>query len=196
MGKELDSDMNKKKLPFGNRELMAVVIITILYVLVEHLEVQLVGNRMIEVDAMAFIHVAILLLTLSSAIFGPVVGVICSVAGSTISYILFEGRIDYIMVANLTIYAYMIGRYYRKLGVLEGKFKGISIIDYSVIVIIAGIVTTVLFRPLAAFVIFRDNLLEGIRMGTSWLIWGALINIVAGTPIMHIISTIISKKNN
>lgn len=178
--------MNKYR--FGTKEVVAVIVTIVLYVLLEALERYLITCGVLNDYVLDWIRFRVVVTIISAAIFGPIVGVISGLGGALLVDVMFYDYISYSEVITYAISGYLIGRYYSKFNVLAGKFKGMAILDFNIIQVLNHIVCSILFVPLFRFITENENLNDAIVLGAKNAV-GAMIGTgIIGTFVMWFVS--------
>ena len=183
------------KLRFGTKEVVAVIAATIIYVLVEAFERYLIGQGLLAEPVLDWVRIRVLMVIVVAAMFGPIVGVVCGVGGALLVNVIFYGYISYSEVVTYALSGYLVGRYYDKLGVLNGEFKGIALVDFNAIQILTHIVCSILFLPLFLFATENELLGTTIVLGVKNAIGAIIETCVLGTPILYIVSKSLKKSH-
>ena len=181
-----------KKVDFGTKEVSAVVIAIVLYVIVEVVQRQLIGYEVISAELMDWVRLRILIVIVAAAIFGPIVGVLCGVGGAVLVNVIFYGYVSIGEVITYALCGYLMGRYYDKLAVLEGKFKGISLIDFNAIQVMDNIVCSILFVPLFLMMFDNMKLNDAIMLGFENAVGAIIMTALLGTPCLYLVGKLAS----
>lgn len=178
------------KIRFGTKEIIAVIVVIALYVISEWGERYLIGCGLISTAVLDWVKIRVLIVVVSSAIFGPIVGIICGVGGALLVDMMYYSNVRYGEIIAYAMNGYIIGRYRDIFGVLKGEFRGIKLLDFNIIQLLCMIVGAVLFLPLFFFITENANMRESIVIGTKSAVGCFALTGTVGTCILYIISKI------
>jgi len=173
---------------FGSKEVIAVILGTLLYVGAEWLERNLITNGIIAGEILNWVRIRIFIVSIIAAVYGPVVGMICGVGGAVLVCELFLVP-DMPMEAFIYgLYGYLMGRFANRFYVLDGQFRGIAIFDFNVVQVFANTICSIMIAPLILFLVNGTNLYESIELGEMNAVGSIVLIGVIGTIGMHFIS--------
>lgn len=181
------------KARFGTKEVIAVVASTIIYLLLEYIQNVIAVNSTFLYDALGYIQ--IMVLTIFMASFGPIMAVVSSVGVIILEGIMFADGVNIIQIVIWLIYGYLVGRFADKFGVLEGKFKGIILLDYLMVCVFVNATVFMLIAPLLRFIVIHLDIITEIKVMGTFALWNVLYTGVLGTFVLAVISMVIAKRH-
>ena len=182
------------KLKFGTEEVIATVVATFLYVLLEWAQRAIAGDIFVPGAIYEFFKFRVLVVCVVAAIYGPVVGIIVAIGSAMIVNVMFYGYISPSEVVAYVINAFVIGYYSENFEVLKGNFKGKRIIDYNAIQFVINLFCSLIYTPLLFFIFEGRNLYEVVKLGMRSAIGNILGVAVFGTIILILVSRISEKR--
>ena len=169
----------KSEIKFGIKELTVGILGSFIYCLLSLLQYHLYATGS-QIFGM-YVFIPGIAVAVLAAIFGPVVGAICSVAGQLVANVYVYGDAVLIDLLVILIVGFAMGLLADKLRVLEGGYNWRSYIDSNVVHIVISIGTLVMMRPLYAFLVHGGNLEASIVAGMQVCAGNAVVMLTLGS---------------
>lgn len=175
------------KYKFGNTEVIAMIIGTIIVVVFD-----------LAFKNIGFIYgntIKSLLIVTISVLFGASTGIIVAIATALLQAAILGLDVGLISVVAFLIIAILVGRYAPRYGVRDGQFKGKAILLFAMVKLMAEIFAWMFFQPLLQFLVKRDNLFNMINDNSKTLLMLTIADVIL-IPVFIIISKIIERRTN
>ncbi|HOO28095.1 MAG TPA: ECF transporter S component [Lachnospiraceae bacterium] len=134
-----------------------------------------------------YFQIRLLLLTVMSALFGPIAGVLIGAGGSELSDMLIFGRASYISVLAFGTYGLFIGKYAKYYGIRDGLFNRHSAAAFNVIQMLSSMIIWGFIVPLLTFLANKQDLLEAEMAGLETTMFNAAAVCLVCTPVFWLI---------
>lgn len=143
-------------------------------------------------------HIKCAIITVISALCGPVAGVLVGTISVIGNDIIYARQFQYEMMAAYAIYGYFVGKFAHRYGIREGKFNIINIANFNCIQMCANIMVFALFVPLVSILKRKVLITNVLRVELINTLYNVVINFTLVTVLFIIISSIIKivSKNN
>lgn len=181
-----------RKIKFGVREIVTVVLTTGIYVLIGVLQFyfETAGNNACINEIIECVKT--MELTLVATIFGPLVTGIGIVGARILENVVLYGDVDFVGVFLWLTYGLIISEFSDRFGVREGKFKNMTIMDYIVVVVFVNIGGFLLANPIIRFYIDGIDIITLINSGLRLVILNVVTSGLIGSIILAITSAVIA----
>ena len=186
--------MNKYKLTFT--DIYISIIAIILVILVDLLQTTLIKNGIMPPQMHIYFKFRIVVLAIVSALFGPVVGFTVGISGTLMVCFITYGNAEVVQIVADAIFSTIIGMHADKYGVLTGKFTGIKLLDFNMVLLMANIFCSIIFPPISILLIFGGNLTDIVMTGIKAAFSNSLATGVVCTILFWIISQYMYKRNS
>lgn len=178
------------KVKYGTAEIIASFLGVFIFVFVEWLEKSGIGTGLLGNEVYSWVQFRMVIVTLVSAMFGPIAGMVCGVGGSMLINALFEYSINYPEVIVVGLFGVAVGLFYDKFKVLEGDFHLQEFVDFCAVVVAFAIFSAVLVLPLLLFLIEGKALPLSIIVGCKSVVGNSALSCVSCGIIMAIVSAL------
>jgi len=142
---------------------------------------------------MEYCYLPDVLLAIISGIFGIVPGVVAGISGRMLYGLFVLDHPEYVDIFSVALFAFFIGRNAYRFKVLKGGMDKNAAIDFNIIQLIVSFVTWIILA-LGKFLIFKEDLFEGINRCIHGYVGTALGIMFIATPVMYLVSRIFAKR--
>ncbi len=141
---------------YGTKEIIATIMGSAAFVLVEWLEKYMISTMMIPADVYFWVQLRVVVVAAVAVFFGPVSGLLCGLGGDLLVNAMFDSFISYPEVLSLGSYGFLMGLYYGREHYDNRHFLPRDFVDFNAISIAMTLFFTMFFIPLTAF--FMENI--------------------------------------
>ena len=182
-----------KKIRFGTKEILALVLGVVLFAGIRILENYLYGQKIVPFELSSWISPGLLVIAATAVFFGPACGMLCGVGGDLIIRGLFGSSVRFLELFTLGLYGLLIGVYYGRLHYRHDSFGIRELIDFNVIQVLVGIICGIFVIPLGQFFLDGAGINEAVVNGTRRTIGASVMVGVILSPIMLAVGFAASK---
>lgn len=185
--------MNMKKIRFGTREIVAMVIGVMLFASTRLFENYADINGLVPDWVSVWIRPGMLIVAATAVFFGPVCGMLCGIGGSLVVRALFGTSVKFLELFTMGLFGFLIGLYYGKLHYRNDRFGMREFVDFNVVQTLVGIICGIFIMPLGRFMIDGAGLNEAVVNGTKSTIGTSIMICVVLSTIVFIVSAVQSR---
>ena len=179
-----------EKFRYGTKEIIVTLLGAGLAVLTYYAESLIFAPGSGPYGLFGYIHLRLLVVTLSGVFFGPVAGLLAGLGGELLVNVIFLPTINYPNILALGIYGFFIGLYFGKYHFDPDDLSGSTFVDLAGVMLMAGIFCEMLLLPLLGFLFFDRSLFDAVTDGAMIVIVNSVINMLICMPVIGLVHAI------
>ncbi len=160
---------------YGTKEIIATLAGVILMVIARYAQFLLLSGGVVSPGLFEWLIPSVPVVTLAAALFGPITGLLCGVAGNLLISALFLTYIDYPNMVAFGLYGFFVGLYFGKMHYDYKVFSGRTFFDFNVVQILAQIFCGLFFLPMVRFLFEGVSLYDEMIRGAKLVIGNILL---------------------
>ena len=152
---------------YGTKEIIATLSGVILMVVARYAQYFLTQGGVVTMGVFDWIIPTIPVVALAAALFGPITGLLCGVAGNLLISSLFLSYINYPEMVIFGIYGFFMGLYFGKMHYDYRVFSIQKFFDFNAVQIMAGLFCVMFLLPVLRFMFEGADLYDAVIAGAK-----------------------------